>query len=246
MRITVVPARSGSPAARGLPGGRERQTKAVGMGPSKQVGRRCPEAGQQPEDRLPADVNAFFPHGITIHVGDKVRFVPIGFHTVDLPAGGGAAAAADLARPARRSSGAVDAAGAPFWFNGQPARLQPAARCAGRFGKSRRYNGSRRPQRPAAGRKPKPMTVDVHEGRHLHVLLRHPPRHEGHRHASAQGRAGPVAPRPTRKALKRARSRRRCDRQGARERPGARRNTVDVGAAGQGRRRAASASSRRR
>lgn len=36
-----------------------------------------------------ADVNAYFPSATTIHVGDSVKFVPTGFHTVDLPKKGG-------------------------------------------------------------------------------------------------------------------------------------------------------------
>ena len=34
------------------------------------------------------DVNDFFPHGVTVHAGDSVRFVPTGFHDVDIPARG--------------------------------------------------------------------------------------------------------------------------------------------------------------
>ena len=65
-----------------------------------------------------ADVNDFFPHGTTIHVGDSIKFVPTGFHTVDIPAKGGKPLG--LIAPAGTTSGVNDAAGAPFWFNGQP------------------------------------------------------------------------------------------------------------------------------
>src|SRR3954454_23883027 len=66
-----------------------------------------------------ADANAFFPSGGTIHKADSVRFVPGGFHNVDLPKRGGAAT--PLITPTGTTvSGINDEAGQPFWFNGQP------------------------------------------------------------------------------------------------------------------------------
>ena len=65
-----------------------------------------------------SDVNAFFPSKITIRKSGKVRFVPGGFHTLDIPPGGGSPLA--LFAPAGQVSGVKDAAGNPFWFNGQP------------------------------------------------------------------------------------------------------------------------------
>ena len=109
--------------------------------------------------RLVADVNDFFPHGTTIHVGDSVKFVPTGFHTVDIPAKGGKPLG--LIAPAGTTSGVVDAAGAPFWFNGQPtARLHPGARPARALGKKLTYSGAKRVESglPLA-QKPKPLTV---------------------------------------------------------------------------------------
>ena len=90
--------------------GRERRNEVVDMG--------LPTAQQKTFQKQSADVNDFFPHGTTIHVGDSIRFVPTGFHTVDLPAKGGKPLG--LFAPAGTTSGVVDAAGAAFWFNGQP------------------------------------------------------------------------------------------------------------------------------
>jgi plastocyanin len=106
-----------------------------------------------------SDVNDFFPHRVTVHVGDTVRFVPNNFHTVDLP--GTRRSKLPLVSPTGQAvAGAVDAAGVPFWFNGQqnfgfsPALLQPA------FGKTRSYTGAKAVLSglPLANR-PKPMTV---------------------------------------------------------------------------------------
>jgi plastocyanin len=96
---------------------------------------------------------------VTIRVGDSVRFVPNNFHTVDLP--GTRRGKLPLVTPSGQAiAGSVDAAGAPFWFNGQqtvgfnPALVRPG------FGKSRAYSGATAVLSglPLANR-PKPMTV---------------------------------------------------------------------------------------
>ena len=93
-----------------------------------------PFSSQKAFQKAFADVNDFFPHGTTIHVGDSVKFVPTGFHTVDLPAKGGKPLG--LIAPAGSTSGVVDAAGAPFWFNGQPTLgFNPALGPPGLYGK---------------------------------------------------------------------------------------------------------------
>ena len=106
------------------------------------------------------DVNDFFPHGITINKGDKVRFLPVGFHSVDIPARG--ADMLPLITPnGQKVSGANDAAGVPFWFNGQDqVGFNAALLPPGTFGKKLSYNGSKRvasglPLAP----KLKPLTV---------------------------------------------------------------------------------------
>jgi plastocyanin len=131
-----------------------------------------------------ADVNAFFPRTTTIRVGDSVRFLPLGFHNLDLPKKGGAATA--LFAPQGTVSGSADPTGAPYWFNGQP-NLQfnlPALAPKG-FGKTFSYSGAKGVQSglPVAP-KLKPVTVkftkagsytyycDIHPGMKATVQVR--------------------------------------------------------------------------
>src|SRR5215211_6841582 len=80
--------------------------KDVSMGP--------PRAAQKALQPTASDVNDFFPHRVTVHVRDTVRFIPNGFHTVDLP--GRRTRKLPLIVPAGQPiAGSVDAAGAPFW-----------------------------------------------------------------------------------------------------------------------------------
>jgi plastocyanin len=125
-------------------------TKTVNMG--------LPLKSQKSFQAVGADVNDFFPDGVTIHAGDSIRFLPTGFHSVDFPAKGKQATPLFVASPA--IAGSTDAAGAPFWFNGQPsvqfnpAVLQPS------FGKKLTYSSATGIQSglPLA-EKPKPLTV---------------------------------------------------------------------------------------
>ena len=113
-----------------------------------------------------ADVNDFFPHGTTIHVGDSVKFVPTGFHTVDFPAKGGKPLG--LIAPAGTTSGVLDAAGAPFWFNGQPTLgFTPALGPPGLYGKKVTYTGAKRVESGAAGAEAEAVHGQVHQGRHV-------------------------------------------------------------------------------
>src|SRR4051812_41725049 len=97
-------------AALAVPGVAQAKTKAVFMGvPTKKASKQFQNVG--------TDVNDFFPHGIAVHVGDSVSFVPTGFHTVDLIAKGGQPQ--PLFGPTGdKVSGVNDAGGQPFWFNG--------------------------------------------------------------------------------------------------------------------------------
>jgi plastocyanin len=107
-----------------------------------------------------SDVNDFFPHGTTIHVGDSIKFVPTGFHTVDIPRKGGSAVSV-IAPTGQPIAGALDAAGAPFWFNGQQnVGFNPLLGPPGLFGKSATYTGAKRIESglPLAA-KPKSFTV---------------------------------------------------------------------------------------
>lgn len=111
-----------------LPCAAQAATKTVTMGPpGKNAGAFF---GQNP----PTDVNAFFPTSIAVRVGDTVSFTPVGFHTVHFPKNG---KFAPLVVPGTTPvSGIVDAAGVPFWFNGQTAGgFNPAIFAANLFGK---------------------------------------------------------------------------------------------------------------
>jgi plastocyanin len=126
-------------------------TKTVDMGlPLKQ---------QKSFNALGTDVNDFFPHGVTIHAGDSVRFVPTGFHSVDIPAKGKKPLA--LFKTGAPVSGSLDAQGSPFWFNGQPSvGFNPAVAAANGLGRHFTYKGTKEilTGLPISAH-PKPMTV---------------------------------------------------------------------------------------
>jgi plastocyanin len=126
-------------------------TKSVDMG--------TPTAAQKPLGKYQSDVNAFFPAAITIHAGDSVKFVPTGFHNVDIPAKGGKPAA--LLANGATVSGSLDAAGSPFWFNGAVPNVgfNPEV-VVGALGKRVTYTGAKAVQSGLPlSNKPKPMTV---------------------------------------------------------------------------------------
>jgi plastocyanin len=109
-------------------------TKVVSIGPSRSV--------EEAFNKLGTDVNDFFPHGVTIHVGDSVRFKPSQFHTVDFPAKG--QKPLGLLAPAGTASGVLDAAGSPFWFNGQPTLGFNPSLAKSLYGKRTAYTGAKR------------------------------------------------------------------------------------------------------
>jgi plastocyanin len=127
-------------------------TKSVDMG--------VPRAAQKSFEPTSSDVNDFFPHKVTIHVNDTVRFVPSGFHTVDF--GGRRTQKLPVVTPLNIApiTGVVDAAGAPFWFNGQrQVGLNPTLLRSG-FGKRFSYDGSKAVLSGLPlSNKPKPMSV---------------------------------------------------------------------------------------
>jgi plastocyanin len=134
-----------------IPASASAATKLVSMG--------VPITSQKAFGKYGADANEFFPSGTTVHVGDSVRFAPAGFHNVDLPKKGGGAN--ELFVPTgQKVAGAVDAASAPFWFNGlDQLGFNPVLGPSG-FGKKFTYTGSKAVNSglPLAD-KPKPMTV---------------------------------------------------------------------------------------
>ena len=85
------------------------------------------------------DLNGFFPSTTTIHVGDSVSWSINGFHTVSFLSGTPAPPLI-IPAPAIPISGQLDAAGASFWFNGQPNQIMNPAVAAPAGGKT--YNGS--------------------------------------------------------------------------------------------------------
>jgi len=155
MRIRVVALVAAALVVFAVPVAAHAATKTVDMG--------LPVKAQNTFNRgAGSDVNDFFPHATTIHVGDSVRFVPTAFHTVDLPRKGGAAVALVLPT-AQTASGlfGADAAGAPFWFNGAPViGFNPLLVSGGKFGKKVTYNGAKRVESGAPlSPRAQPMTV---------------------------------------------------------------------------------------
>jgi plastocyanin len=132
-----------------LPAAAQAATSSVFMG--------TPPSAQKQFERTRSDVNAFFPTRVTIRTGDSVRFLPVGFHNVDLPARG---TAVPLLTPTGQKAAATDAAGAPFWFQGLDVLGFNPALLASSFGKTIQYDGStaRNSGLPLAER-PKPFTV---------------------------------------------------------------------------------------
>ncbi|MEA2270395.1 MAG: hypothetical protein QOC64_3005 [Solirubrobacteraceae bacterium] len=133
------------------PGAAQAAQKSVDMG--------VPRASQKAFQNVGSDVNDFFPHRVTIHVGDTVRFVPVAFHTVDLP--GRRTKKLPIITPnGQPIAGAVDAAGVPFWFNGQSGVGFNPVLLRSSFGKRFAYTGATAINSglPLA-RRPKAMTV---------------------------------------------------------------------------------------
>jgi plastocyanin len=152
MRFRCIAAATAACGLLAVPAGASAATKVVTMG--------LPLNAQKTfNQKLGADVNDFFPHGITVRAGDKVRFVPTGFHTVNLPKRGGGPLA--FLAPNGTASGVTDAAGAAYWFNGQPTLgFNPPLVTKPGFGKSFKYNGSKQVESGLPlSNKPKPMTV---------------------------------------------------------------------------------------
>jgi plastocyanin len=102
--------------------------------------------------------NAFLRNSITVHVGDTVRWRFRGFHTVTVPARGKEPPPFVLPT-STLVSGALDAAGQPFWFNGQLPVLAPNPRAAAPT-KGTTYDGrSLRNSGLPQGQNPKPYRL---------------------------------------------------------------------------------------
>jgi plastocyanin len=134
-----------------LPSVADAARKSVDMG--------IPRAAQRSFQSTGSDVNDFFPHTTTIHVGDTVRFVPAGLHTVDLP--GRRTRKLPLVTPlGQKVAGAIDAANAPFFFNGADVVGFNPTLLRSNFGRRLSYTGARTVNSglPVSER-PRPMTI---------------------------------------------------------------------------------------
>ena len=69
------------------------------------------------EQQYSTDAQDYFPHSVTVHVGDSVKFIR-SFHTVDFPPRGQKALPFILPN-GPQANGVNDAAGSPFWFDGK-------------------------------------------------------------------------------------------------------------------------------
>src|SRR3954453_8768867 len=98
-------------------------------------------ADQSPGEPKQSSSNAFFPHAVTVHRGDTVKWEFRGFHTITFPIRGASPPPLAILDPKLPVTGENDAAGNPFWFNSQPnAVVNPVA-----LAKSAKktWNGSR-------------------------------------------------------------------------------------------------------
>jgi plastocyanin len=149
-----------------IPGVAEAKTKTVNMG-------LPPSAGKDFQKAV-ADVNDYFPHRVAINVGDKIRFRPVGFHSFDFPPTGGSPLPL-ISPTGDKVAGSNDAAGAPFWFNGQDQVGFSPALVRGAFGKRMTYTGKKRLESGAPlSEKLKPITVRFKKaGRHTYYCNIH-------------------------------------------------------------------------
>jgi plastocyanin len=94
-----------------LPSAASAATKTVQVGPFGKA--------QAAFQAATGDANQFFRKTVTIHKGDKVKWVVNGFHTITF-APKGEEPGLVVPDPATPIAGVNDAAGNPFWFNGNP------------------------------------------------------------------------------------------------------------------------------
>jgi plastocyanin len=132
-----------------VPAMAQAKTKEMYVGPPPAAAKKLGET----------TVNAFFPSKLTVAAGDSVRFAPMGFHNVHLPKKGDGAAPF-LIPTGEKVAGLNDAAGSPFWFNGQDAMGLNLAVAGGTgYGKKLTYTGAKDIQSGLPAEKTKPMTV---------------------------------------------------------------------------------------
>jgi plastocyanin len=125
----------------GIPATADAKSRTVTMGPSGSQQKTLGKTVTSKADFV--DVNDFFPHGVTVHVGDKVKFKNFGFHTVDIPAKGEGVLGL-VAPTGTNVAGVNDSLGQPFWFNGNPNFGFNPALANVKFGKRVKYSGKKR------------------------------------------------------------------------------------------------------
>ena len=98
-------------------------------------------ADRTPGEPKQSSANAFFPHAVTVHLGDTVSWEFRGFHSVTFPVRGASPPPLVLVDTKLPVTGENDAAGNPFWFNNQPnVIINPVALAKSAF---KTCNGSR-------------------------------------------------------------------------------------------------------
>jgi plastocyanin len=95
-----------------LPAAASAATKTVQVGPFGAQAQKFQAAF--------GDGNQFYRHTITIHKGDKVRWINNGFHSITFVPEGEQPPGLFVPDANTPIAGGNDAAGNPFWFNGQP------------------------------------------------------------------------------------------------------------------------------
>lgn len=130
---------------------------------------------QKAFQKASADANAFFRSVTTIHKGDSVAWSINGFHTVTFVPRGNVDPGLIVPDPASPVNGVTDAAGGPFWFNGQP-RLMVNPRVAAPQGGSTFQRGKlENSGLPSEDGPPKPYRLKFNTtGSFRYICLVHP------------------------------------------------------------------------
>jgi plastocyanin len=214
---------------------------------TRQVLQGLPTKVQKQKDFLGGhDVDAidFFPHSITIHVGDKIKFSQTAFHQLDLPAKG--QKRIDLLATKGTIGHVTGKDGVPFWFSdqgfpnfgfnsllikGNPTVDYSPTKRAAKHGRHVKYDGSKRILTPIpfnAG--PKPITITFTKAGTFRYYCDLHPGEFGVVHVLAKRKAVP-SDKAAKRALKRQIARdRKVAKQIYNHRPPA--DTVTVGFAG--------------
>jgi plastocyanin len=106
------------------------------------------------------DINQFFPSAVKVHAGDSVKFSIAGFHLINFPKKGQPAPPLAIPDTTHPATNVLDAAGAPYWFNGQGTPVIPAIVGVG-SGSGKSYTGANELGSgfPAGNGPPKPFVV---------------------------------------------------------------------------------------